>query len=111
MSASSALRQIHVSGSAMPTTPENTVFDVVLKSSGATFTIPATKSILDVLIEAGLDPMYDCMRGECGICQVTVLEGEVDHRDVILSNAERASGKVMQICVSRSLTPRLVLDL
>jgi ferredoxin-NADP reductase len=86
-------------------------FDVVLKSSGESFHIPAGKSILDVLIEAGKDPMHDCKRGDCGICQVGVVEGVPDHRDFILTDAEKAAGKMMQICVSRAKTPRLVLDL
>ena len=89
----------------------DTAFEVVLKRSGLTFTIPPDKTILQVLIEEAIDPMYDCQRGECGICQVAVLEGEPDHRDHILSDEERASNKVMQVCVSRSKTPRLVLDL
>jgi vanillate O-demethylase ferredoxin subunit len=86
-------------------------FEVVLKTSGESFHIPAGKSILDVLIEAGKDPMHDCKRGDCGICQVGVIEGVPDHRDFILSDSEKTGGKLMQICVSRSKTPRLVLDL
>lgn len=86
-------------------------FEIVLKSSGESFPIPADKSILDVLIEAGKDPLYDCKRGDCGICQVDVLEGVPDHRDYILSDTEKAEGTKMQICVSRSKTPRLVIDL
>ncbi|MGE0563483.1 MAG: 2Fe-2S iron-sulfur cluster-binding protein [Pseudolabrys sp.] len=86
-------------------------FEVVLKRTGESFQIPPDKSILDVLIEAGKDPLHDCKRGDCGICQVTVLEGVPDHRDYILSDGEKAEGKLMQICVSRSKTPRLVIDL
>jgi ferredoxin-NADP reductase len=86
-------------------------FEVVLNSSGKTLPIPPDKTILAVLIEAGEDPLHDCQRGDCGICQVTVIEGTPDHRDYILTDAEKAAGKVMQICVSRSKTPRLVLDL
>jgi len=86
-------------------------FEVVLNNSGKTFRIPPDKTILGVLIEAGEDPMHDCQRGDCGICQVGVIEGTPDHRDYILTDAEKAEGKVMQICVSRSKSPRLVLDL
>ena len=86
-------------------------FEVVLNNSGKTFLIPPGKTILAVLLEAGEDPLYDCQRGDCGICQVNVIEGTPDHRDYILTDAEKADGKVMQICVSRSKTPRLVLDL
>lgn len=90
---------------------ENTPFDVKLSSSGLVFHVPADRSILDVLIEAGEDVVYDCKRGECGVCQVEILEGTADHRDVILSDAERAAGKLIQICVSRAASPVLVLDL
>jgi vanillate O-demethylase ferredoxin subunit len=86
-------------------------FEVVLASSGRSFMVPPDKSILDVLIEAGIDAMHDCRRGDCGICQTAVLEGVPDHRDYILSESEQAAGKLMQICVSRAKTPRLVLDL
>ena len=86
-------------------------FEVVLNNSGKTFQIPAGKTILAVLLEAGEDPLHDCQRGDCGICQVSVIEGTPDHRDYILTDAEKAAGKVMQICISRSKTPRLVLDL
>jgi ferredoxin len=55
--------------------------------------------------------LHDCKRGECGTCQVGVIDGIPDHRDFVLSAAEKAEGKLMQICVSRSKTPRLVLDL
>jgi ferredoxin-NADP reductase len=86
-------------------------FEVVLNNSGKTFLIPPDKTILGVLIEAGEDPLHDCQRGDCGICQVNVIEGTPDHRDYILTDTEKAAGKVMQICVSRSKTPRLVFDL
>jgi vanillate O-demethylase ferredoxin subunit len=86
-------------------------FEVVLKSNGKAYRVPPDKSIVEVLVAAGLDPINDCNRGECGVCQVGVLEGIPDHRDHILSNSEKASNKTMQICVSRSKSPRLVLDL
>ncbi len=86
-------------------------FEVVLKSTGKSYVIPADKTILDVLVEAGVDPMFDCKRGECGVCQVGLLEGEADHRDIILSESERAANKVIQICISRAKSPRLLLDL
>ena len=54
---------------------EDTEIEIVLKRSGLTFVVPPDKSILQVLIDEGIDPLYDCQRGECGICQVTVLEG------------------------------------
>ncbi|MCC5999725.1 MAG: oxidoreductase [Pararhodobacter sp.] len=86
-------------------------FEVELASNGQVFTIPPGKTIIEVLEGEGIDLMYDCQRGDCGICQTDVLEGEPDHRDVVLSQAERDSGKVMQICVSRAKSARLKLDL
>jgi ferredoxin-NADP reductase len=91
--------------------PSDGSFEVVLKNTGQTFRVPAHKTILDVLIEAGKDPVFDCKRGECGVCQVGVLEGIPDHKDAILSDSERSSNRVIQICISRSKSPRLVLDL
>ncbi|EEA96653.1 2Fe-2S iron-sulfur cluster-binding protein [Pseudovibrio sp. JE062] len=86
-------------------------FEVEVKSSGEVFWVPKDKSIVDVLEDGGVDLVYDCQRGDCGICQVDVLEGEPDHRDVVLTDDEKAAGDVMHICVSRAKSKRLVLDL
>ncbi len=87
------------------------LFEIELSSTGQVFTVPPDKTIIDVLESEGVDVMFDCQRGDCGICQTDVISGEPDHRDVVLSDAERASGKVMQICVSRAKSERLVLDI
>ncbi|MEM8740778.1 MAG: PDR/VanB family oxidoreductase [Pseudomonadota bacterium] len=86
-------------------------FEVEVADTGDVFTIPPGKTIIEVLEAAGHDLIYDCQRGDCGICQTDVIAGEPDHRDVVLSEAERASGKLIQICVSRAKSARLVLDL
>ncbi|MDF1598686.1 PDR/VanB family oxidoreductase [Mesorhizobium sp. YIM 152430] len=86
-------------------------FEVEVKSTGEVFTIPPGRTIIEVLEEGGVDLVYDCQRGDCGICQTSVLEGVPDHRDVILTEDERAANDVMQICVSRAKSARLVLDL
>jgi ferredoxin-NADP reductase len=86
-------------------------FEVEIKSTGQVVTVGAEQSIIDALTAAGIDVVYDCRRGDCGICQTGVLAGTPDHRDVVLTAEEKASNKVMQICVSRSKSPRLVLDL
>ncbi|WP_454874669.1 PDR/VanB family oxidoreductase [Paraburkholderia xenovorans] len=85
-------------------------FEVELRQSGRVLAVPVGKTILDVMIDEGLDPLYDCKRGECGVCQMSVIEGEIDHRDYYLSAAERQNGNVMQICISRAKCARLVLD-
>lgn len=86
-------------------------FELVLAQSGLRCTVAADQSILDCLIGHGCDPLFDCRRGECGVCAVPVLEGEVDHRDHVLSTSEKAAGNVIQICISRAKGQRLVLDL
>jgi len=86
-------------------------FDVVLAQSGQTYTVPADQTILDCLIEHGCDPMFDCKRGECGVCGTAVIEGDIDHRDYVLTERERAAGNVIQICISRAKGARLVLDI
>ena len=86
-------------------------FELELRQSGKVLTVPADKTIAEVMEAAGCDPMIDCKRGECGVCSATVLEGVPDHRDYVLTDAEKAEGKLIQICISRSKTARLVLDL
>jgi len=86
-------------------------FEVELSSSGRTLTVPPEKSVLEVLEEAGVHVLSSCTEGTCGTCETTVLSGEVDHRDSLLTPAEQAAHDTMFICVSRAACPRLVLDL
>jgi ferredoxin-NADP reductase len=86
-------------------------FEVVLASTGATVRVGPDESIMDALGAAGVDVLSSCREGTCASCETTVLDGEVDHRDSVLSEAERATGKTMMVCVSRARSSRLVLDL
>jgi vanillate O-demethylase ferredoxin subunit len=86
-------------------------FKVVLAKSGKEFIVPPGKTILDTLLDAGLDIPYSCMEGVCGTCETKVLEGTPDHRDLILTEDEHAAGKSMMICCSGSKSEKLVLDL
>ncbi|RJG40464.1 PDR/VanB family oxidoreductase [Mesorhizobium sp. DCY119] len=90
---------------------ENAAFEVELQRSGITLIVPPSKSLLDVIKEFTPDVMYACEEGYCGSCEATVLEGIPDHRDSFLSKSEKERGKTMMLCVGRSLTPKLVLDL
>ncbi|MGW8378927.1 PDR/VanB family oxidoreductase [Streptomyces sp. ODS28] len=85
--------------------------DVECRASGTTVAVPAGRSILDGLEDAGIRVPASCRSGLCGSCETTVLEGVPDHRDEILSADEREAGDRMFVCVSRACTPRLVLDL
>jgi ferredoxin-NADP reductase len=83
--------------------------EVVLAESGRTVLVPADRAILDVLLEEGVDVLHDCQEGICGSCEVKVIEGEVDHRDFVLSKPEQAANSCMMVCVSRACGKRLVL--
>ena len=87
-----------------------TGFDVVCQRSGITVTVPPEKSIIDALDENGVTVLSSCLEGVCGTCETRVLEGVPDHRDSLLSEDEKESNEYMMICVSRSLSDRLVLD-
>jgi ferredoxin-NADP reductase len=86
-------------------------FEVECQRSGVTVTVPKDKSIYDVVEEAGVDVLGSCMEGVCGTCECEVIEGDLDHRDWVLTETEKIRGDVMMICVSRSRSARLVLDL
>ena len=86
-------------------------FAVHLRGSGRCVTVGTSESVLDALLREGIEPLYDCRRGECGLCAVTVVSGDVDHRDHVLSDTDRAQGRQMCICVSRVRSGELVLEL
>lgn len=111
--------RLHFEHFAAPATPQpaaaaagpdaEQAFEVELASSGRVLTVPPGQSILSVLCAAGLSPDSSCEAGVCGVCRTRYLAGDVDHRDFVLADAERADH--VMICVSRSRGPRLVLDL
>lgn len=86
-------------------------FELVLASSGVTLTVPPDKSVFDTIQDAGISVLGSCHEGICGTCEQMVLEGDVDHRDSVLNESERAANDAMMVCVSRCFSDRLVLDL
>ncbi|MFE6362543.1 PDR/VanB family oxidoreductase [Streptomyces sp. NPDC057806] len=84
-------------------------FEVELRRSGRVLTVPAGSSVLAAVRAELPDTLYSCEQGFCGTCQQRVVEGEVDHRDELLTDAERDDS--MLICVSRARGERLVLDM
>lgn len=86
-------------------------FEIVLARSNKRFHVPAGKPILDVLLDEGIEIAFSCMEGVCGSCEVAVLDGIPDHRDVVFSAEERAANKKMLVCCSGAKSERLVLDL
>ena len=86
-------------------------FEVELKDSGLVVTVPADQTLLATLHRANVDVQSDCEEGLCGSCEVRVLAGEVDHRDVVLTKGERQSNTRMMTCCSRAKGTKLVLEL
>jgi ferredoxin-NADP reductase len=83
----------------------DTPFEVVCARSGQTIRVPADESLLDALNHAGRPLPSGCREGVCGSCELSVLDGDPEHRDDIGAPPGR-----MYACVSRALSPRLVLD-
>jgi ferredoxin-NADP reductase len=86
-------------------------FELVLQHSGKTVRVPAGQSVFETVRQAGVSVLGSCLEGICGTCETEVIDGEVDHRDSVLDDEERASNEVMMICVSRCAGPRLTLAL
>lgn len=86
-------------------------FDVILARSNRRFTVQPGETILDVLSRNGVSVTASCRDGLCSTCEQRVVDGLPDHRDAVLTPEERKENAYMMICVSRSLTPTLTLDL
>ena len=90
---------------------ESGSFRVQLARQDRTVSIPPDKSILEVLLNLGMDVPRSCQQGMCGKCETRVVGGIPDHRDSILTAREKSGNKTMMICCSRAMTDELVLDL
>lgn len=105
--------QLHVeyfAGAAIDTAGDQP-FEVKLASSGQVFTVPAGRSVIRVLAEQGIQLPYSCEEGVCGTCLTRVLDGVPEHRDLYLTDEERAANDQFMPCCSRARTRLLVLDL
>ncbi|MAO49820.1 MAG: oxidoreductase [Pusillimonas sp.] len=105
--------QVHLEyfGGVEVDTSDDESFEVKIASTGQTFTVPADKSITQVLDENDVFIPVSCEEGVCGTCLVRVLEGEPEHRDLYLTDSEHAANDQMTPCCSRSKSSVLVLDL
>ena len=87
-------------------------FWVRVPSHGVEIVVPENKTMLDALNEAGVEVMWDCLRGECGLCAVDMVEvdGGIDHRDVFLSDHQKQENTKLCTCVSRAFGGGVVID-
>ncbi len=90
---------------------DSSEFEIAHPRSVMNLTVKPGTTILQTLRAAGVTMASSCEQGACGTCQVTVIDGEPDHQDVYLSDAEKESGNCMMTCVSRAKSPSLTLDL
>lgn len=83
-----------------------------VRDAGREVTVKRTRTLLDALKDEGVDMMWDCLRGECGLCAAEVIEveGELDHRDVFLSDDQKEEGKTIVTCVSRVVGGAITID-
>ena len=88
--------------------PDDTPFTVRLAKSGDSVEVPVGKTILEALRDHGLDVPSSCESGTCGTCRTRLIAGDVDHRDLVLADDERASN--IMVCVSRARCGELVID-
>jgi len=105
-----ALHREYFAGTAT-TSDGDGAFDVQLASSGALIRVAADQSVVAALAAAGVQVPVSCEQGVCGTCMTRVLDGTPEHRDLFLTDDERARGDCFTPCCSRALSPRLVLDL
>lgn len=90
----------------------NEPFEILLSRRRLTLTVPADKTILEVVRAAGVEADSSCESGICSTCETRLISGRADHRDEILSDAERTANKKILICCSRAQPgEKLVLDL
>jgi ferredoxin len=86
-------------------------FDVELRDSGLLLQVAPDQTLLEALRRVNIDVQSDCGEGLCGSCEVAVLEGAIDHRDLVLSPDERRQNRRMMACCSRAAGTRIVLAL
>lgn len=85
-------------------------FVVRVSSTGEEINVAVNQTILEALEAANIFPDNSCRDGICGTCETDVLSGTPDHRDDLLSDREKEEGKTMLICISRSASPVIELD-
>jgi phthalate 4,5-dioxygenase reductase subunit len=96
-------------GAGQAAVTEDTAFQVRLARTGTTLEVPVGCTILEALRDHGVEIASSCESGSCGTCEVKLLAGEADHRDLVLTEHEKS--RLIMVCVSRARSAELVLDL
>ena len=98
-------------GAAVGSDATGSGFEVVAARTGQRVMVPPDKTVLQALLEAGIEVPFSCEQGICGTCVTRVLDGTPEHRDMYFTAEEQAANDRFTPCCSRSVSPRLVLDL
>jgi ferredoxin-NADP reductase len=97
---------------AAPSVPDTTEsFEILLRSTGTRLRVPPEKSILETLEDNGFNVPFACREGLCRTCEIGLCGGEAEHRDLVLSEEERQGQRSVLVCVSRSKSSVLELDI
>ncbi|MEX6462766.1 2Fe-2S iron-sulfur cluster-binding protein [Dietzia cinnamea] len=108
----SAERELHIErfSADLHTAQNSQPFEVIAERSGVRALVAPGQSIVDVLEQHGVFVDTSCRSGTCGTCETAVLRGTPEHRDTLLTDAEREENETMMICVGRALSPSITLD-
>ena len=90
-------------------TRANTPFTIHLARHGVTLPVAADQTILEVVRDHGIAVPSSCESGTCGSCRTRLLDGQADHRDMVLLPEEHDD--TIMVCVSRACSAELTLDL
>jgi vanillate monooxygenase ferredoxin subunit len=107
----SCLHREYFAASPVSETGASDAFEVQIASTGKIVFVPADRTVVQALADEGIDIPLSCEQGVCGTCLTRIIEGEPDHRDMFLTDAERLRNDQFTPCCSRSKCARLVLDL
>jgi vanillate O-demethylase ferredoxin subunit len=102
---------IHIESFVPAAFSDENEFEVVATQSGKTVIVKHDQSIADALEAAGIMPLLSCEQGICGTCLTRVLSGEIDHRDLYQTEAEKQNNNMIAICCSRARSRQIVLDI
>jgi ferredoxin len=104
-----AKERVHYERFGAPKSSYETAFEVECRRSRRRLVVAGGETLLDALERENIDVPFACRAGSCGVCTLPVLEGEIEHRDDVLTAEERREGRKIAACISRGRT-KLVLD-
>ncbi len=103
--------QVHFERFSAPVAEPGTAggFEIAIADSERVIPVGADQTVIEALSAAGIEIPVSCEQGICGTCVTKIVDGLPDHRDMFLSDAEKAANDCFTPCCSRALTPRLTI--